>query len=145
MPAMIPTRREFFGTVIASAAAGAAPRRFSPEFASALDAAEAIKAKRISSLELTELTFRRIDSYNPKINAVILQFREQSLTRAREADRALAKKDWWGPFHGVPNTVKESFGMRGVPTTAGMAQYKDFRPTRNAVVIDRNLRAGAII
>src|SRR5712692_5484663 len=145
MPAMTPTRREFFGTVIASAAAGAAPRRFSPEFASALDAAEAIKSKRISSLELTELTFRRIDTYNPKINAVILQFREQSFARAREADRALAKKEWWGPFHGVPITVKESYGMEGVPTTAGVPQYKDFRPTRNAVAVDRIQRAGAII
>src|SRR6266851_5337130 len=145
MPAMIPTRREFFGTVIASAAASAAPSRFSPEFASALDAAEAIRAKRVSSLELTELAFRRIDGYNPKINAVILQFREQSLARAREADRALAKKEWWGPFHGVPITVKESYGMEGVPTTAGVPQYNDFRPTRNAVVIDRILRAGAII
>src|SRR5712692_1651890 len=145
MPAMTPTRREFFGTVIASAAAGAAPRRFSPEFASALDAAEAIKSKRISSLELTELTFRRIDTYNPKINAVILQFREQSFARAREADRALAKKEWWGPFHGVPITVKETIGMEGVPTTAGVPQYKDFRPTRNAVAVDRMQRAGAII
>src|ERR1700682_2555732 len=110
MPAMVSTRREFFGTVIASATAGAATRQFSPEFASALDAAEAIKAKRVSSLELTELAFSRIDSYNPKINAVILEFREQSLARAREADRARAKKEWWGPFHGVPITVKETFG-----------------------------------
>src|SRR4030088_406243 len=145
MPAVIPTRREFFGTVIASAAVGAAPSQFSPEFASALDAAEAIRAKRVSSLELTELAFSRIDAYNPKLNAVILQFREQSLARAREADRALAKKEWWGPFHGVPITVKESYGMEGVPTTAGVPQYKDFRPKRNAVAIDRIIRAGAII
>src|SRR5258708_34207979 len=120
-------------------------RSFSPDFATALDAAAAVKAKLISSLELTELTFRRIDSYNPKINAVILQFREQSFARAREADRALAKKEWWGPFHGVPITVKESYGMEGVPTTAGVPQYKDFRPKGNAVVIDRILRTGAII
>src|ERR1039457_4176599 len=105
---MAPTRREFVGAAMATAATIAAPRLFSADYASALDAAAAIKSKRISSLELTELAFRRIDKYNPRINAVILQFREQSLARAREADPALAKKEWWGPFHGVPITVKES-------------------------------------
>jgi len=145
MASMAPTRHEFLGAAIATAAASAAPRNFSLDFATALEAAAAVKAKRISSVELTELVFRRIDTYNPKLNAVILQFREQSLARAREADRALAKKEWWGPFHGVPITVKESYGMEGVPTTAGVPQYKDFRPKRNAVAIDRILRAGAII
>src|SRR5579864_5569975 len=142
---MTPTRRDFLGAVIAGAAATAAPRPFSPDYATALEAAAAIRAKRISSVELTELSFRRIDKYNGKINAVILQFREKALARAREADRALAKKQWWGPFHGVPITVKESYGMEGVPTTAGLPQYKEFRPKRNAVAVDRILRAGAVI
>src|ERR1035438_4826875 len=100
---MTPTRRDFLGAIDATAAtrpAAASPSLFSPDFATALDAAAAIKAKRISSLELTELAFRRIDRYNPKINAVILEFRGASLARAREADQELAKKQWWGPFHG---------------------------------------------
>ena len=67
------TRRDFLGaTIAASLTAGASPSAFSPDFATALDAAAAIKAKRISSLELTELAFRRMDRYNGKINAVIL-------------------------------------------------------------------------
>ena len=146
---MIPTRREFLGaaaiTTATTVAAVAAPSEFSPDFATALDAAAAIKSKRISSVELTELAFRRVDHYNAKINAVILEFRAASLARARQADQALAKKQWWGPFHGVPVTVKESYGMEGVPTTAGVPQYKDFRPQRNAAAVDRILRAGAIV
>jgi amidase len=146
---MTPTRREFLGATIATAAStaplSAAPRPVTLDFATALDAAAAIKAKRISSVELTELAFRRIDRYNPKINAIILELRQQALARARQADQALAKKQWWGPFHGVPVTVKESYGMEGVPTTAGVPENKDFRPTKNAVAVDRILRAGAII
>ena len=142
---MAPTRREFLGATVAGAVAIAAPQSVSLDFATALDAAAAIKSKRISSVELTELAFRRIDRYNEKLNAVILQFREASLARARAADQALAKKEWWGPFHGVPITVKESYGMEGAPTTAGVPQYKDFRPKRNAVAVDRILNAGAII
>jgi amidase len=140
---MTPTRRQFLGAAISSAAA--APSSFSSDFATALDAAAAIRAKRISSVELTELAFRRIDRYNPKINAVILEFRAASLARAREADQALAKKDWWGAFHGVPITVKESYGIKDVPTTAGVPQYKDFRPKQNAIAVDRISRAGAIV
>jgi amidase len=142
---MTPSRRQFLGTAISTAAAAAAPSSFSPDFATALDAAAAIRAKRISSVELTELAFRRIDRYNPKINAVILEFRAASLARAREADQALAKKDWWGAFHGVPITVKESYGIKDVPTTAGVPQYKDFRPKQNAIAVDRISRAGAIV
>src|SRR5277367_5347318 len=141
---MTPTRRQFLGAAV-TAAAAAAPPSFSPDFATALDAAAAIRARRISSVELTELAFRRIDRYNPKINAVILEFRAASLARAREADQALAKRDWWGAFHGVPITVKESYGMKDVPTTAGVPQYKDFLPKQNAIAVDRISRAGAIV
>ena len=139
------TRRDFLGTALATTAAAAASPSFSPDFASALGAAAAIRARRISCYELTALAFRRIDHFNPKINAVILEFREQALARARQADQALAKKQAWGPFHGVPITVKESYGLEGVPTTAGIPQYKDFRPKRNAVAADCMLRAGAIV
>ena len=115
------------------------------DFASALDAAAAVRAGRISSLELTELAFRRLDRHNPKLNAVILRFREQALARARAADQALARKQSWGPFHGVPVTMKETFSMAGVPTTAGAEAYRDFRPKRNAEAVERLLGAGAVI
>jgi hypothetical protein len=39
-------------------------------FSSAVDVAKAIRRGVISSLELTELMFKRIDSINPRINAV---------------------------------------------------------------------------
>src|ERR1035438_8567547 len=89
---MPPTRRDFLGAAIAATAAAAAPAPFSPDFATGLDAAAAIKAKRISSVELTELAFRRMDRYNPKINAVILEFRAASLARARQADQSTARE-----------------------------------------------------
>src|ERR1051326_539741 len=104
---MTGTRREFLAASLGAAVARAASS--SLDFSSALDAAAAIRAKRISAVELTELAFRRLDRYNPRINAVILSFREPALERARLADQALARKQSWGPFHGVPVTVKETF------------------------------------
>ena len=142
---MISNRRQFIASALAAPIVTAGDRGFSPDFATATSAAAAIKAKRISSVELVELAFRRIDKYNPVLNAIVLQFREQALARAREADQALVRKQWWGPLHGVPVTVKESFGMEGVPTTAGVVEQKEFRPKRNAVAVDRLQRAGAIV
>ena len=101
-------------------------------FASATGAAAAIRTKRISSLELTQLALERIDKFNPQLTAVVNLFREQALARAREADAALAAGTWWGPLHGVPITVKESFGIAGVPATAGAPFLRNNRPAEDA-------------
>ena len=139
------SRRGFLaGAAVAVAAAGAS-RDFDPDFGSALSAAEAIRRKKISSVELTKHVLHRVEQVNPKLNAVILHFVEESLERARQADAAWAKGESWGPFHGVPITVKETYGMKGVPTSAGVPEWKDFRPSRNAAAVDRMLGGGAII
>src|SRR5207247_554543 len=57
-------------------------------------------------------------------------------------DRALARRDTWGPLHGVPMTIKESYDVAGLPTTWGVPTYKNNVATRNAVAVDRLLGAG---
>ena len=53
------------------------------DFVSALQAAEAIRNKRVSSVELTQRTFERIDRLNPQLNAFTYQLREEALAQAR--------------------------------------------------------------
>jgi amidase len=65
--------------------------------------------------------------------------------RARAADRALARGDLWGPLHGVPMTIKESFDVVGMPSTWGIPQHKNNFPPKNAVVVDRFMKAGAVL
>ena len=144
------TRRGFVAGAAAVAAASAAQPSaakigFDADYGTAMGAAEAIRTKKVSSVELTRHVLRRIEQVNPKLNAVILVFAEESLERARQADAALAKGENWGPFHGVPITVKESYGMKGVPGTAGVPEWKDFRPSRNSAAVEKMLGAGAII
>src|SRR5215467_11558574 len=79
-------------------------------FASALRAAEAIRSREVSSVELTRLIFERIDRYNPRLNAFAHQLREEALTRARNADEAQSRGESLGVFHGVPVHVKECLG-----------------------------------
>ncbi len=114
-------------------------------FSSAVDVAQAIRRGEISSLELTELMFKRIDSINPRINAVVTQMREEALARAKEADSARAKGRFFGPLHGVPITIKDAFDVKGVRTTFGNPAFKDHIPTRDSAVVERLRRAGAVL
>jgi amidase len=115
------------------------------DFASALQAAEAIRKKQVSSVELTRHVFERIERYNPAINAFAYLLKEDALAQARKADEALARHESLGVFHGVPINVKESFSVAGHPCTWGIPAFKDSKAPRNAVVVDRLLGAGAVL
>jgi amidase len=128
-----------------AAAFSSGPRSHELVFASALQAAEAIRKKQVSSAELTSHVFERIERYNPAINAFAYQLKEEALVQARKADEALSRKEDLGVFHGVPVHVKESFAVAGRPCTWGMPPLKDSRAPRNAAVVDRLLGAGAVL
>ncbi len=114
-------------------------------FTSAREAARAIRQRDISSLELMELMLNRIEKYNTKINAIVVPLFEQARVRAREADDALARGKTWGPLHGVPVTVKESYDVAGVASTWGNPEFADNVPQVDATVVTRLRQAGAII
>ena len=107
--------------------------------------ASAIRRGKISSRELLDLYLARIERYNPKLNAVIAMDVEASRKRARQADAALKKGTVWGPLHGLPMTIKESFDLIGMPTTWGLPELKDHRAERNALAVQRYIDAGAIV
>jgi amidase len=114
-------------------------------FLSALQAAEAIRTKKISSLELTRHVFERIELYNPALNAFAYQLKDAALAQAQKADDALARKEATGVFHGVPIQIKESFAVAGQPRTWGIPTFKDARPPQNSAAVDRLLGAGAVL
>jgi len=118
---------------------------FDPDFGSALEAAAAIREKKISSVELTQHTLRRVDAFQPTVNAYVYQLREEALAAAKQADDAIARNTTRGEFHGVPINVKESFGVQGQPCTWGIPALKDSKAPMNAVAVRRLLAAGAIL
>jgi amidase len=115
------------------------------DFASALQAADAIRERKVSSVELTRRAFERIDHHNPALNAFAFQLRDEALAAARRADEALARGRSLGVFHGVPVHVKESFGVAGRPCTWGIAALRDSKTPRNSEVVARLLGAGAVL
>ena len=115
------------------------------DFASALDAARAIRTGQVSSVELTSRMLARIAQYNPKLNTLVTLTPDAALARARAADEARARGEWWGPFHGVPATIKDTFETAGVRTTAGATMFTNHVPARDAAVVERLRRAGVVI
>src|SRR5437899_1013056 len=118
---------------------------FDPDFGSALAAAAAIRAKKISSVELTQHTFRRIDAFQPRLNAYVYQLREEALSSAKQADERIARNAPLGLLHGVPINVKESFGVQGQPCTWGIPELKHSNAPAHSVAVRRLLDAGTIL
>src|SRR5688572_10963265 len=107
--------------------------------------ASMIRQRKIGCLELLDHYLDRVKRYNPALNAIVATDIPAARKRARAADRALVKGDVWGPFHGVPMTVKEALQVTGLPTTFGAPQYRDNIATSNALAVERWLKAGATI
>ncbi len=114
-------------------------------FKSAFEVARVIRKGEISSLGLTTHILERIEKYNPSLNAVVTILKDEALSRARAADKALSEGKLWGPLHGVPCSVKDTIEIANVLTTAGSPELANHIPKRNAVVVDRLLGAGAVI
>jgi Asp-tRNA(Asn)/Glu-tRNA(Gln) amidotransferase A subunit family amidase len=81
------------------------------DFVSGLEAAEAIRNKQSSSVELTQRIYERIGRSNPALNAFVYEPREAALSQAKKADEAQARGESLGPFHGVPISCHGSGGL----------------------------------
>jgi amidase len=93
---------------------------------------------------VTRHLLERIARHNPRLNAIVTLTSDTALARAKAADEARARGDWWGPLHGVPCTIKDSFSVAGVRTTAGAPQWATYTPTQDAVAVARLRGAGAV-
>jgi amidase len=114
-------------------------------FSSATELSAEIGDRHVGCVELLEFYLARAERHNPGLNAIIVWQVEQALERAHAADAALARGERWGPLHGIPMTVKESFNVAGLPTTFGNPLWKDNIASENAFLIERLLQAGAIV
>ncbi|MEV4143674.1 amidase family protein [Amycolatopsis sp. NPDC049691] len=107
-------------------------------FRTATDVAADLRRGALSSRELTEQLFARIDASD--VNAVVATRRDFALEAASRADATTG-----GPLHGVPMTVKDAFAVAGMPTTWGEPAFAETVADRDAVVVERLQAAGAIV
>ncbi len=114
-------------------------------YKSAHELAGMIRSKEIGAVELLKHFLARVETHNPKLNAVIWMDVEGALKRAEEADRALAEGKSWGPLHGVPMSIKESYQVAGSPTTWGVPALKDNVTETTAIGAQRMIDAGVVL
>lgn len=114
-------------------------------FGSAVALAAALRAGKVSSVELLKAYLARVDRINPSLNALVVDDRATALKDARAADRARAKGRSLGPLHGLPMSVKESFDLEGQPTTFGHPHRKTHAATQDALAVQRLKAAGAVV
>jgi aspartyl-tRNA(Asn)/glutamyl-tRNA(Gln) amidotransferase subunit A len=122
----------------------AAPHR-ELAFLSAARAATLVRSKEVSPVELAQACLGRIEALNPTLNAFISVTAAAALEQAKAAEAEVRRGEWRGPLHGIPIALKDMIDTAGAPTTAASALYKDRRPERDAGVVERLRRAGAVL
>jgi amidase len=113
-------------------------------FATAAELTSALRAKKVSAVELAQHAIGRIERHDGAINAICVRDFERALRSARAADLALSAGGR-APLLGIPMTVKESFNLAGLPTTWGFPEQKGFMAGADALAIERVKAAGGVI
>ena len=110
---------------------------------SAKDWISLLRSGRIGAVELLDLHLEQLNRYNDKINAIVVRDLDAAYAAARVADNETRTDD--KPLLGLPMTVKECFGIANLPTTCGLPVFVDNKAARDAEVVARLKRAGAVI
>src|SRR3982074_883138 len=114
---------------------------------SAREIARQIRLKEVSPVEVARAHLDRIARLNPKLNAFVDYKPEAVLIQAREAEKAILRrdKDELGPLHGVPLSIKSAIDVAGHRCEAGTRLRAGHIPAEDAPLVVRLRAAGAVI
>ena len=107
-------------------------------------ARELLQNKKISSVQLTEAVFSRIDKVEDKVQAFVHLSREKALQQAKDADARIAAGEE-APLLGVPIALKDLICTEGSRTTCSSKILDQFVAPYNATVTEKLNQAGAVI
>jgi len=105
----------------------------------------AVKARKVSPVELVDATLTRIEKLEPKLTAFMNLDATGARKQARAAEDAVARGGALGPLHGVPLTIKCNIDVAGLACPAGSPLRADYVPAEDAPLVARLRAAGAII
>jgi aspartyl-tRNA(Asn)/glutamyl-tRNA(Gln) amidotransferase subunit A len=107
-------------------------------------AAQAIRDRRVSSVEVTQACLARIKRFQEKLNCFISLEEDAALAAAREADAELARGIVKGALHGVPLAHKDMFYRAGKVATCGSKIRSQWVAETTSTALERLAAAGAI-
>jgi len=112
--------------------------------ATIVELSQALHAKRLSAVELTQSVLDRIAKHNPVLNAFVTVDADGALAAAKAADARIAKGDA-GPLTGIPIAHKDVLMTAGLKTTCGSRMLENFTAPYDAFVVEGLKRAGTVL
>jgi len=104
----------------------------------------ALRARELSSTELTRHMLQRIKSHDAALNSFVTVTEDLALAQAEAADRRIAAGEA-GPLTGIPIAHKDIFCTRDVRTSCGSRMLENFFSPYDATVVENLQRAGAVM
>jgi amidase len=112
----------------------------------ALPLGQALRARKLSCVEVMNAYLDHIERFNPKVNAIIsMRDRKELIAEAGTRDEQLRRGEDMGPLHGIPQAIKDLASTKGLRTTQGSPIFKDNVPAADALFVERMRNAGAIV
>lgn len=111
----------------------------------AVELAKAIKEGKLSPVDVVQAFLNRIHRVNLELNAFITLTEERAKKEAEFAEKAVKSHKKLGPLHGVPVAIKDNIPVNGSRTTYGSKLYQYNVSNVDSVVVERLVKAGAII
>ena len=112
---------------------------------SAHELSSMLEKKEISSLELTESVFARIDEKEPEIEAYITLSKETAIESAKKIDDKRVKGETLSNIAGIPTGIKDNIVTKNLLTTCASKMLYNFVPPYNATVMDKLESAGVVV
>ncbi len=104
-----------------------------------------LRKKEISSVELTQETYKRIEEAEGSVDAFITLTKEEAISRAGDIDRAICKGEDLPDLAGIPMAIKDNMCTDGTLTTCGSRMLGNFVPPYDATVVRMLKDSGAVI
>ncbi len=111
----------------------------------ASELSDLLRKGEVTSREITESVFKRIDEREDIVNAFITTTHEQAFQQADQADKRFREDKELPELTGIPIAIKDILCTQGIKTTCGSRILKDFVPTYNATAVKRVLQSGAVL
>lgn len=109
------------------------------------EAAIALRAGHVTSVELLDNCLERLRATQPTLNAYLDVYEDDARQAAQACDQLMTVGHDLGPLHGIPIALKDNIALKGKITTAGSRVLADWRPEMDATVASRLKAAGALI
>ncbi|WEO93309.1 Asp-tRNA(Asn)/Glu-tRNA(Gln) amidotransferase GatCAB subunit A [Streptomyces sp. FXJ1.172] len=108
-------------------------------------AADAIRERQLSSVELTDSVLQCIAHLEPHLQAYVTVVAEHARRAAEEAERDIAAGRYRGPLHGIPMGLKDLIDVAGTATSASSRVRAGHRAPADSTVAARLREAGAVL